>query len=84
MDTRTRIPKGSLKRAKGGTTVTRKALWSKETFRAIAKESGLETDQAHLESVYAFLQGLFPSLKTIEDLDLTQLEPFMPSLTKKE
>ena len=64
--------------------MTRKALWSKETFWGIAKESGLEADQAHLESVYAYLQGLFPSLKTIEDLDLTQLEPFMPSLTKKE
>ncbi len=62
----------------------RKALWSKETFRGIAKESGLETDQAHLDSVYTFLQGLYPSLTTVENLDLTGLEPFMPSLTKKE
>jgi hypothetical protein len=75
---------GGPRSEKGDTTVTRKALWSKETFRGIAKESGLETDQAHLDSVYAYLQGLFPSLKTIEDLDLIQLEPFMPSLTKKE
>ena len=64
--------------------MTRKALWSKETFSGIAKESGLETDQAHLDSVYAYLHGLFPSLKTIGDLDLTPFEPFMPTLTKKE
>ena len=64
--------------------MTQKALWSKETFLGIAKDSGLETDHAHLEAVYTYLQGLFPSLKTIEDLDLAESEPFMPSLMEKE
>jgi hypothetical protein len=64
--------------------VAKKNPLKKETFLAIAEESGLQIHDPHLEDVYAYLQGLRSTLKSIEDLDLTGLEPFMPSLTKKE
>ena len=56
----------------------------KTLLKAIAEDSGLDIHQTHFEDLYAYLQGLRPTLKTIEDLDLTGLEPFMPSLAKKE
>jgi hypothetical protein len=57
---------------------------SKELFLRIAEESGLGTDPSHLDSLYAYLQDVLPGLRTIEDLDLTDAEPFMPHLMKKE
>jgi hypothetical protein len=58
--------------------------FSKELFLRIAEESGLSTDPSHLDSLYAYLQGVLPGLRTIEDLDLGDAEPFMPLLMKKE
>ena len=59
-----------------------KSLLSKEAFLGIAEESGLGIHHSHFEDLYAYLQGLRPTLKAIEDLDLTGLEPFMPSLAR--
>ncbi|HSB03981.1 MAG TPA: hypothetical protein VLK23_02225 [Thermodesulfobacteriota bacterium] len=56
---------------------------SRETFLHVAEDSGLDLDAAHLEDLYAYLHGLLPTLKSIENLDLTDIEPFMPSLAKK-
>ena len=61
-----------------------KGLWDKEIFLRIAEDSGLDVDTSHLEDLHAYLIGLRPTLKAIENLDLTGLEPFMPSLSKKE
>jgi hypothetical protein len=58
--------------------------FSKELFIRIAEESGLSTDPSHLDSLYAYLQGVLPSLRTIEDLDLGDAEPFVPLFMKKE
>ncbi len=57
--------------------------FSKELFLRIAEESGLGTDPSHLDSLYAYLQGVLPGLRTIENLDLADAEPFMPPLTKR-
>ncbi len=64
--------------------MTVKSLWDKKMFLRIAEDSGLDIDAPHLEDLYAYLIGLWPTLKAIENLDLTGLEPFMPSLGKKE
>ena len=64
--------------------MSKKGSLSKDTFLRIAEDSGLDTHSPHLEDLYAYLQGLRPILQTVENLDLSDLEPFMPSFTKKE
>ena len=63
--------------------MTQNVSLSRETFLQVAEDSGLDLAAPHLEDLYAYLQGLRPTLKSIENLDLTDLEPFMPSLAKK-
>ena len=69
---------------KGGSIMAEKNALSKEAFLGIAEGAGLNIHPSHFEDLYAYLQGLRPPLKTIEDIDLTGWEPFMPPLTKKE
>jgi hypothetical protein len=57
---------------------------SKEDFLRFAEHAGLDLDSTHMGDLHAYLKGLLPTLETIKDLDLAGLEPFMPSLTKKE
>ncbi len=64
--------------------LTEKGSLSKEIVLRIAEDSGLDIDASHLEDLYAYLNGLRPTLKAIEDLDLAGLEPFMLSLGEKE
>jgi len=64
--------------------VAEKVSLSREVFSGIAEDLGIDIHAPHLEDLYAYLQGLRPTLKTIGDLDLTGLEPFMPPLGKKE
>ena len=64
--------------------MTEKGSWSKETLLRVVDDFGLDIDASHLQALYVYLKGLYPTLKAIEDLDLSGLEPFMPSLWKKE
>ncbi len=64
--------------------MTVKGSWNKEIFLHIMEDSGLDVDTSHPEDLYAYLNGLRPILKAIENMDLEGLEPFMPSLGKKE
>ena len=64
--------------------MAKKGSLSKETLLRIAEDSGLDIDASHLEDLYAYLNGLRPTWKAIEDLDLTGLEPFMLSPGEKE
>ncbi len=49
---------------------------SKETFLRIAEASGLDVkDEAHMEELYAYLQGVLPGLRKVDELDLTNVEP---------
>ena len=56
---------------------------SKEAFLKIAEVSGLDTTDQHMEELYAFVQQMLPGTRDIDDLDLTGMEPFMPSLSMK-
>ena len=58
-----------------------KVSFNKETILRIAEDAGLDIKASHMEALYAYLEGLLPLIKTLEDFDLTGLEPFMPSLT---
>jgi len=71
-------------KGKEGIPLTGKGSLTKEIFLRIAENSGLDTDASHLEDLYNYLNGLLPTLKAIETLDLAGLEPFMPSLREKE
>ena len=64
-----------------GFSMANKEPMNKEDFLRIAEHAGLDVDSPHMDDLHAYLKGLLPILKTIEDLDLTGLEPFMPSLT---
>ena len=51
---------------------------SKETFLSIAEAAGLDVhDVAHMEELYAYIQGVLPGLKAIHGLDLAKIEPAM-------
>jgi Asp-tRNA(Asn)/Glu-tRNA(Gln) amidotransferase C subunit len=56
---------------------------SKEAFLKIAEVSGLDTTDRHMEELYSFVQGVLASLKDVEELDLTGMEPFMPPISAK-
>lgn len=56
----------------------------KELFLSMAKAFGLELDDPHMEELFTYVQKIFPNLKRIEELDLTGLEPFMPSPSSED
>lgn len=58
---------------------------SKETFLGIADASGLDvSDESHMDELYAFVQGILRDLKTIGELDLSDVEPAMTFIPLKE
>jgi hypothetical protein len=67
----------------GGEPMSERFWLSKEAFLKIAEVSGLDMTDQHMEELYSFVQNILPSLKDIEALDLTGMEPFMPSPSAK-
>ena len=55
-----------------------------EVFLHIAKTSGLDIKDPHINDLYAYIGDVFPGLKKIEELDLTDVEPVMVSSLFKE
>lgn len=50
----------------------------KEAFLSIAKSSGLEMSDLHLEELYRYVDKLFPDFKVAENIDFKDIEP-MPT-----
>ncbi len=50
----------------------------------MAKEFGLEAEEAHMEELFLYIQKIWPALKRFYELDLKDLEPFMPVYSFKE
>ena len=52
-----------------------------ETFLTLAKDAGLNTgpdaDQAHLQELYSFLQPVLASLRSLDNIGVSQAEPDM-------
>ena len=63
--------------------MTEKFWLSKEAFLKIAEVSGLDMTDQHMEELYPFVQNILPSMRDIEEFDLTGMEPFMPALSTK-
>ncbi len=53
---------------------------TKEDFLSLARIFGLDINDPHIEELYAYIQKILPTLKRIEDLDVTNMEPWVPSL----
>ena len=51
---------------------------NKEAFLSMAKGFGLNINDLHIEELYSYVQKIIPTLKQIEELDLTDIEPVMP------
>lgn len=56
----------------------------RETFNSMAKEFGLRADESHMEELFIYVQKIWPTLKRLDELNLTDLEPFIPSYPFKE
>jgi hypothetical protein len=59
-----------------------KGEWSRERFLSMARAAGFDIQDPHMEELYPYVQDLLPGLKSIEELDLTGIEPaviFVPS-----
>ena len=56
---------------------------NKDLFISLAKEFGLDINDPHIEELFAYVQKILPTLKCIEELNLTDIEPVMPPLSPK-
>lgn len=58
---------------------------SKETFLRIAEVSGLDVkDTKHMDELYNFVLGVLPAVKSLDELDLSSVEPAMIYVPPKE
>ncbi len=51
---------------------------SYEEFLSLAKTLGLNVEGPHWKELFTYIQEVFPSLRKIEELDLSDLEPMTP------
>jgi len=58
--------------------MSEKTELKREAFLSMAKTFGLDINDPHIEELYAYVQKILPTLKRIEELDLTDMEPVMP------
>ena len=60
---------------------------SYERFLELANSAGFDTgseaEQAHLQDLYTFLKPVLASLKSLENIDVTQDEPDMPFVVRR-
>ena len=57
----------------------------KDTFLRMAEAAGLDLkDEAHMDALYNYLEGLLPSLKSIHEIDVTGAEPAMVYVPAKK
>jgi Asp-tRNA(Asn)/Glu-tRNA(Gln) amidotransferase C subunit len=56
----------------------------KDTFLSIARASGLEMSDSHLQELYTYVEKLFPNFKVAEGIDLTDSEPMSIFVLQKE
>ena len=51
---------------------------SYEEFLSLAKTLGLNVEEPHWKELFTYIQEVFPGLRKIEELDLSDLEPMTP------
>lgn len=56
---------------------------SRDAFLYLAGEAGLDVNNAHMDELYPYVQVLLSSLRSLQELDVTDAEPdmaFIPRL----
>lgn len=56
----------------------------KEVFLSIARASGLDVKDPHMEELYGFVSKVLPGLRIIDRLDLAHVEPLPTFIPQKE
>jgi Asp-tRNA(Asn)/Glu-tRNA(Gln) amidotransferase C subunit len=64
--------------------MAQKNLLTRQTFLEVAKASGLRTKGPHMEELYTYLKKILPGIKSLEELDLNNMEPSTPFISIKE
>jgi hypothetical protein len=57
---------------------------NREIFLSIAKASGLDIEDPHMEELFIFVQKVLPNVRMIDQLDLTDLEPLAAFIPAQE
>ena len=57
---------------------------TREEFIGMARASGLDIADPHMEELYAYLQTVLPGLKAVNELDLTGVIPAMVYVPPQE
>ena len=57
---------------------------TREDFICMARASGLDIADPHMEELYAYLQTVLPGLKAVHELDLTGVIPAMVYVPPQE
>ena len=50
----------------------------------MAQAFGLDINDPHIDELYVYVQKILPTLKRIEELDLTDMEPMISPIFPKE
>ena len=48
-----------------------------ESFLSVAQEAGLDVDDPHMRELYDYVRVVLPSLRAVDELDLTGVDPAM-------
>ena len=59
-------------------------IMDKDTFLAIAKASGLNTEDPFIEDLYAYVENVFSNFKVSEQIILTNAEPSVVFILPEE
>ena len=49
----------------------------REAFLRLAADAGLDADSAHMDELFPYVQAVLDSLRSLNDLDVTAIEPDM-------
>lgn len=56
--------------------MTAEDMLKRDNFNHIAEAAGLDVNNiAHMDDLYSYVQVLLPSLKSLDELDLSGVEP---------
>ncbi len=48
-----------------------------DSFLSLAREAGLDVEDAHMRELYDYIRVVLPGLRAVDELDLTGVDPAM-------
>ena len=55
-----------------------------DAFPSLAQQAGLDAGDAHMEELYSYVKAVLASLRSLNDLDVSQTEPDMAFMPLRE